>query len=106
MNNFLSIYFTRQFLLFLFAGGFAALVNFSSRFLFEFYFDYIASVLLAYLIGMLTAFLLNQRFVFPNSSNSNQSEISWFVFFNLLALPVTICTSLILNEYVFSRGSR
>jgi putative flippase GtrA len=103
MRKLISIYLTRQFLLFLLAGGCAAIINFASRFLFEYRFDYFSSVALSYLIGMLTAFLLNQRYVFPRSHNPLKSELVWFIFFNLLALPVTICASLVLHEYVFSR---
>ena len=49
---------SRQFVLFLATGGFAALVNFGSRILLSHWLSFSWAVVLAYLAGMGTAFVL------------------------------------------------
>ena len=56
-----------QFAGFLVAGGIAAVVNFLSRIGFNLFFGYAISIVLAYLTGMVTAFLLNRHGVFAPS---------------------------------------
>ena len=55
---------TKQFLLFIVAGGFAALVNIISRALLSLFMNFSSSVLIAYFIGMVIAFILTKKFVF------------------------------------------
>jgi len=94
-----------QFLKFLITGGIAALANFGSRFFFDIYFNFETSILFAYLIGMVTAFMLAKSFVFKNSQNSTREEISYFVLVNLFALVQTFIISLALSEYLFPKIS-
>ena len=54
---------SRQFILFLFAGGLAAAVNFGSRIALSHWMDYVPSIIIAYLLGMMSAFMLNKLFV-------------------------------------------
>jgi putative flippase GtrA len=49
---------SRQFLIFVATGGFAAMVNFGSRIVYNRWTDFSSAVVLAYLTGMLTAFVL------------------------------------------------
>ena len=45
----------KEFIMFVAAGGFAALVNFLSRIVFNIWLSFETSVVLAYLVGMVTA---------------------------------------------------
>ena len=52
----------RQFVVFIVTGGVAALVNFLSRILFNQWLSFSSSVILAYLCGMVTAYVLAKSF--------------------------------------------
>ena len=52
---------SRRFLGFLVVSGFAAAVNFASRFAFDVVVPYAVAIVLAYGVGMATAFALNRR---------------------------------------------
>ncbi len=90
----------RTFPRFLFAGGVAALANIASRYLLGFMMPYVPSIVIAYLIGMLTAFLLNRRFVFHGAGNSLHQQVLWFSLINVLALVQTILVSLVLSRWL------
>ena len=64
--------FSHQFLLFLLTGGTAAAVNFGSRILYSAWIPFSYAVILAYLTGMVTAFVLAKLFVFKASQQSMQ----------------------------------
>ncbi len=91
---------TRQFLKFLVAGGLAALANFSSRIAFSHWMRYIPAIILAYLVGMATAFLLNRLFVFTGAGNSLRNQAGWFTLVNLAAVAQTLAISLLLVDYL------
>jgi putative flippase GtrA len=91
---------SRQFAAFLVTGGIAALVNFGSRMLFGQWMSYSASIILAYLCGMTTAFLLARAFVFTDSRRSTAQSALWFAGVNVLAVFQTWAISLILARYV------
>jgi len=91
----------RQFLLFLVAGGIAAVANFLSRIALSELMAYVPAIVLAYCVGMLTAFLLNRTFVFTAPSNSMRSQVGWFVSVNLLAVAQTVLISLLLARWLF-----
>ena len=74
---------------FLLAGGLAALVNFGSRFVYSLFVDFSTAVVLAFITGLTTAFILNKLYVFTVSRNTVGQEMSWFLFINLLALAQT-----------------
>lgn len=90
----------RQFLLFLMAGGTAALVNFFSRMAYNLWLDFSAAVLLAYLSGMLTAFALFRLFVFTQPSRSWHRQALVFAVVNLLGLAQTWAISMGLLYYL------
>ncbi len=86
----------RQVLLFLVAGGIAATANFGSRIALSQVMPYVPAIVVAYLIGMLTAFVLNRAFVFKDPGNSMRSQAAWFVLINLFAIAQTLVISVLL----------
>ena len=88
---------------FLLAGGIAACVNFFSRIVLGKWLPYVPSIVLAYLAGMVTAFLLNRRFVFNGAQNALHDQIFWFTAVNLAAVVQTVVVSLLLADLVFPR---
>ncbi|MCX7033402.1 MAG: GtrA family protein [Arenimonas sp.] len=91
----------RQFVLFVVAGGIAAAANFLSRIGLSQVMAYVPAIVLAYGIGMLTAFVLNRAFVFTAPSNSMRSQVGWFIGVNLLAVAQTVLISLGLARWLF-----
>jgi len=98
-----SISARNQFAGFLIAGGIAAVVNFLSRIAFNLFFGYAISIVLAYLAGMVTAFLLNRHGVFAPSGKSVRVEAVWFTLVNMLAVVQTLIISLLLAEIVLPK---
>jgi len=90
-----------QFIKFLMTGGVAAGVNFGSRFFFNQYVSFELAVILAYLMGMITAFLLAKLFVFKRSKNSTKKEIFYFTLVNVVAILQTYVISVGLANYIF-----
>lgn len=90
-----------QLLRFILAGGTAAAANFGSRIVLSLWLPYPAAIIAAYLVGMLTAFLLNRAFVFTRAENSLGSQVSWFVAINLAAVAQTLLISLLLARMLF-----
>jgi putative flippase GtrA len=86
---------------FLLVGGFAAGVNFLSRILLGIWMPYVPSIVLAYLLGMATAFVMNRLFVFSDAKNALHHQIFWFVAVNLAAVVQTIAVSVFLAGVVF-----
>ena len=101
---------SNRFFRFLLAGGFAALINFGSRFFYNMFVDFSMAVILAFMTGLTTGYLLNKIYVFTSSGNTVVQEMSWFVFINMLALLQTWGLSVylahLLPEYIPVSGSR
>jgi putative flippase GtrA len=91
---------TRQFLKFLVAGGIAAGANFGSRIVLSHWLHYIPAIIIAYLIGMITAFILNRLFVFEGAGNTLRNQAGWFTLVNLAAVAQTLIISLLLADYL------
>lgn len=91
---------SRQFLVFLITGGFAAGVNFGSRILYSLWLDFSQAVILAYLTGMVTAFVLAKAFVFKDSQQAVHHSAMIFVLVNIVAILQTWGISLTLAHYV------
>ena len=87
---------SRQFAMFLVTGGVAAGVNFGSRILLNQWMGFSAAVVLAYLCGMATAFVLARLFVFRDSTQSVRRSAGFFVLVNLVAVAQTWAVSLLL----------
>lgn len=95
--NFLN----NQFISFVIAGGFAAIVNFGSRFAYSEFLSFGNAVILAYITGMITAFILNKLFVFEKSIHPTHKEFLYFVFVNIIAVLQTYIISVGLAQYAF-----
>lgn len=93
----------KQFLLFVVAGGLAACVNFFSRMLLSHWFVYSVAIIIAYVLGMITAFVLNRLLVFRHVSHSIRHQMFWFTMVNLAAALQTLAISLLLVEWFFPR---
>ena len=95
---------------FLLAGGFAALINFGSRFFYNIFVDFSTAVVLAFMTGLATGYLLNKKYVFTSSGNTVVQEVGWFVFINMLALVQTwglsVYLAQLLPEYIPVAGPR
>ncbi|KWV13804.1 GtrA family protein [Xanthomonas translucens] len=92
---------SRKFIKFLLAGGTAAATNFGSRILLGQVMPYTWSIVVAYLIGMLTAFVLNRMFVFEAASTGLRHQAIWFTLINVAAVLQTLACSLILARWMF-----
>lgn len=90
---------SRQFIKFILAGGFSAAANFGSRIIFSYWLPYVPSIVIAFCIGLISAFVLNRAFVFINASNTLGSQAWWFTIVNLAALAQTLVISVALAEY-------
>ena len=95
---------SRQFLGFLVTGGLAAAVNFGSRIVYNQWVDFSVAVVLAYLTGMVTAFVLARYFVFTDSELSIQRSALWFVVVNMVAVIQTWVISILLAYYLLPRA--
>lgn len=89
-----------QFLRFLLVSAFAALANFCSRMLFSLALPLSAAVMLAFLVGMSTAFALNRKFVFTSTQTPIRVQAMWFVLVNLAALAQTLVVTLALAQWL------
>lgn len=87
-------------MLFLLAGGTAAAVNFFSRILYNHWLNYSTSIIVAYLTGMVTAFVLARLFVFTESSQDWHRSALIFTLVNVVAVAQTWAISMGLAYYV------
>jgi putative flippase GtrA len=90
----------REFILFLITGGLAALINIVSRIGFSTVVRFELAVLLAYGLGMLTAYLLARRFVFVDSRASIGRSFAAFALVNLFAVLQTWLVSVGLRNWL------
>jgi len=93
-------FFSKQFIGFLITGGIAAIVNFLSRIFYNQYCSFSASVIFAYLTGMVTAFILVKMFVFKSSTQTIRHSAIIFSLVNVLAAAQTWVISMTLNFYI------
>ena len=96
IKSFISL----QFFVFLVTGGTAALVNFGSRIFYNNWFSFSASIVMAYLTGMITAFVLAKLFVFRQSEQSLSKSIVFFTLVNVVAVIQTWLISMGLAYYL------
>jgi len=83
----------KQAALFLVASGVAAAVNVGSRTLYSLALALLTAVLLAYITGMVVAFLLNRYLVFENARDSIGQRAGRFTVVNLLAVLQTLAVT-------------
>ena len=91
----------RAFFQFLMVGGFSAGVNFISRIGFSELVSYRYAIILAYLVGMITAFLLSKHYVFEKSGRLFKDELIDFTIVNIIAVIQVWLISVGLAEYFF-----
>lgn len=91
---------SREFLRFVAVGAVAAAANIGSRMLFGAWLGYLPSIVLAFFVGLSTAFLLNRWWVFARSGKHWANEATWFTAVNLFGLLQTVCISLLLARYL------
>lgn len=89
------------FVRFLALGGFAAAVNWLSRFPLQRLMSFSQAVVAAYMIGMIVAFVLFRSYVFPNSPQSLQRQATLFILVNVLGLVQVWAVSMVLVYRVF-----
>lgn len=85
---------------FLVAGGIAAAANYGSRFAFSLWFSFPVAIVLAYLAGMLVAFVLMRHFVFQGHGKALAPQIWKFSLVNVLAVAQTLIVSLLLARWI------
>ncbi|MGH8289918.1 MAG: GtrA family protein [Steroidobacteraceae bacterium] len=90
-----------RFIRFMITGGAAAIVNLVSRWLLNFLISFASAVAVAYLVGMVTAYVLGRLFVFERSGRSVADEFWRFTAVNLFAAAQVWTISVGLGEYVF-----
>lgn len=91
---------TPELLRFVLSGGIAAAANVLSRIGFSLVLPYSAAILLAYGVGMLTAYLLMRSFVFAASGRRKRDEASRFVVVNLVAAAQVWAVSMLLSRWL------
>lgn len=101
MKNKLLDYFSIEFIKFLTVSGFAAAVNFTARILIDNLTSYAAAIVLAYVVGMITAFSLNKLFVFKKGQKNSVRQFMIFTLVNVAAILQTLVISILLRDYFF-----
>jgi putative flippase GtrA len=91
--------FGTQFGLFVLAGGVSAACNWGSRFLFSLWFSYPVAIVLAYLVGMATAFVLMRQHVFDGRGKPLGRQVIGFTLVNMYGMTQTLVISLVLARW-------
>jgi putative flippase GtrA len=89
------------FIRFLISGGIAAGVNIVSRLILSQFFPYDVAIVVAYLIGMTTAYLLMLVFVFEASGHSVSHKYLRFGLVNVAALAQVWLISIAFARWIF-----
>ncbi len=90
-----------QFLRFVVSGGIAAVFNLVCRYALNRYIPFEQAVVVAYLLGMVTAYVLMRLLVFPASGRSIPSEVRRFVVVNAFSLVLVWLVSVGLARLAF-----
>lgn len=93
-------FFSRQFVAFLITGGTAAAINFGSRIVYNQWVTFSTAVILAYLTGMVTAFVLAKVFIFKQSQQNILHSVLFFCIVNVFAVTQTWVISMVLVYYL------
>lgn len=91
---------SREFASFVVAGGLAAGVNWVTNLILHLFMPLEISVVLAYGVGMTTAYLLTRFFVFAASGRSPQQEYFRFAIVNVVALAQVWCVTIVLARFI------
>lgn len=90
-----------HFLEFVALGSLAAASNYVSRFPLDTFLPFEAAVFLAYLVGMIVAFTLFQRYSFKSSAGTKPVQIGRFCIVNVLGASLAVLTSAIFARAIF-----
>lgn len=90
-----------EIVLFLLTGGLAALVNLVSRYLLNPFIGFVPAVVVAYMIGMVVAYLLFRAVVFGKSGRSVSQETVRFILVNIAAMAAVTAVTVVLARVVF-----
>ena len=93
----------RQFVRFLLVGGTAAAAQWLSRFAFEAVLPYGGAIAAAYGVGLLIAFELNRRYVFPQAGAAHRAQFVRFLLVNALSFVVVWLVSLLLGDFMLPK---
>ena len=96
----IKYFLTRQFFGFLVVGGVAALLHWLTRILLSVWLSFSSAVIIAYVIGMSVAFLLNSYFIFPRSEKARHAQARDFIWVNLSFFPIVWLASLMINHFL------
>ena len=91
-----SQFINREFVVFLGIGGLAAAVNFFSRLVYSRWLDFSEAVIVAYVTGMVVAYILMRLLVFTKSDQPISKSIGFFVLVNGFGILQTFAVSMIL----------
>lgn len=89
-----------EFMIFVGLGALAAGTNLVARYLFNFIMPFELAVVLAYMAGMLVAFILFGRVLFTDSKNALSRRLSRFVQVNLLGAALAWLVSVVMARVV------
>ncbi|MGO9895632.1 MAG: GtrA family protein [Bryobacteraceae bacterium] len=91
----------REFISFMITGGIAALINIGARIVFNLFMRFEIAVVVAYLCGMTTAYVLARYFVFERSGRAMHDEYIRFTLVNLAAIAQVWIVSVGLADFGF-----
>lgn len=91
---------SKRFIMFIVSGGIAAGANFCSRIVFSLWLPYSVAIVLGFMVGLVTAFVLMRKLAFKETSNAAHSQVIWFLVVNAFALIQTFCVSLLLARWL------
>ncbi|WP_042705916.1 GtrA family protein [Methanomicrobium mobile] len=91
-----------EFIGFFVCGAIAAAVNITSRIIFNAILpSYVISILLAFVAGLLTGFILDKYLIFKKSKTSTEWQICAFIAINIIGVLQTVVFSLLFYEIIF-----
>ena len=94
VNRIRRLFISREFVVFVITGGIAAAANFMSRIALSFLgMDFYLAVIIAYVIGMVVAYMLFKVVVFKKDEISLKKSIAYFCIVNLVGVLLTFCLS-------------
>lgn len=91
----------RRFARFVTLGACAAAANWLARFPLEHFMSFSAAVIVAYMVGMVIAFTLFSRYVFPASPRPLHEQVKFFMLVNIAGIIQVWVVSMTLLYYIF-----
>lgn len=92
--------YSKEFVRYLLTGGVAAAMNFLSRIILNFWFNFSISIGIAYLIGMVTAYILKRKYVFIGTNRPIIISIVFFILINIISVVQIWAVSMIIILYI------